>query len=204
MPKHNADTIADALRRRICLEPPTASPVLHEQALAAEFNVSRTPVRQALQRLAYERLVEVRSGVGTVVSPLNPDQRDMDINLAGALLDVAAEIEGDRPLSIQANSFIIALESQINATTALDLDTNYTIRSTMLGIVAGELSNDILAEALKAALWRLFRWRMADAAAEPSGIDHRLREVIALMAEATKVGTVRALLVAQHMPRASG
>lgn len=203
MPKHNADTIADALRKRICLEPPTASPVLHEQTLAAEFSVSRTPVRQALQRLAYERLVEVRSGVGTVVSPLILENRSMDINLASALLDVAADIEGDRPLSMEANAFVIALERQVSTATSLDLDTNYTIRSTMLGIIARELSNDILAEALKASLWRLFRWRMADAAAAPSGIDTRLREVIELMAEATKVGTVRALLKAQHMPRAT-
>ncbi|MBY4892256.1 GntR family transcriptional regulator [Rhodobacteraceae bacterium N5(2021)] len=200
MPRHNADTIADALRKRICLEPPTASPVLHEQALAAEFGVSRTPVRQALQRLAYERLVEVRSGVGTVVSPLSEDQRAMDIHLASALLDVAAEMEGDRPLSIEANAYINALEHRVSEATALDLDTNYTIRSTMLEVVTSELSNDILAEALKAALWRLFRWRLAAAAEEPSGIDTRLREVIGLMADATKVGTVRALLKAQHMP----
>lgn len=204
MPKHNADTIADALRKRICLEPPTASPVLHEQTLAAEFSVSRTPVRQALQRLAYERLVEVRSGVGTVVSPLELEKRSMDVNLASALLDVAADIEGDRPLSIEANAFVIALERQVSTATSLDLETNYTIRSTMLGIIARELSNDILAEALKASLWRLFRWRMAEAAAVPSGIDNRLREVIELMAEATKVGTVRALLQAQHMPRVTG
>ncbi|MER8607582.1 GntR family transcriptional regulator [Mesorhizobium sp. M1233] len=32
--------------------------------LAAEFNVSRTPVRQALQRLDYEGLVETKNGVG--------------------------------------------------------------------------------------------------------------------------------------------
>ncbi|WP_050761374.1 GntR family transcriptional regulator [Jannaschia sp. CCS1] len=202
MPKHNADSIADALRKRICLEPPTASLVLHEQALAEEFEVSRTPVRQALQRLAYERLVEVRSGVGTVISPLKEDGREMDINLASALLDVAADIEGDRALSIESNAFIIALEQQVSAATALDLDTNYTIRSTLMGIVTREMSNDILAEALKAALWRLFRWRMADAAAEPSGIDARLREVIERMAAATKVGTVRALLQAQHSPSA--
>lgn len=200
MPKHNADTIAEALRRRICMEPPTASPVLHEQALAAEFEVSRTPVRQALQRLAYERLVEVRSGVGTVVSALSEDRREMDVTLASALLDLAANIEGDRPLSLESNAFIIAMERQISASTALDLESNYTIRLTLMEIVTREMSNDILTEALKAALLRLFRWRLADAAAEPSGIDHRLREVIAAMARATDVGTVRALLRAQHMP----
>lgn len=200
MPKHNAETIADALRKRICLEPPTESPVLHEQALAQGFGVSRTPVRQALQRLAYERLVEVRSGVGTVVSPLREDHRDADIRLANALLGVAADIEGDRPLSQEANAFIIALQRQVSTVTALDLGTNYIIRSTLLGIVSRELSNDILSDALKASLWRLFRWRLAEAAAEPSGIDPRLRAAIALMAEATKVGTLRALLKALHIP----
>lgn len=200
MSKHNAGTIADALRKRICLEPPTASPVLHEQALAVEFSVSRTPVRQALQRLAYERLVEVRSGVGTVVSPLEESNRDNDIQLAFALLGVAAEIEGDKPLSVEANSYIIALERQVSNADQIDLETNFTIRATSLQVITREMSNDILAEALKAALWRLFRWRMAEAAQLPSGIDPRLPIVMERMAEATRIGTVGALLEAQHLP----
>lgn len=203
MAKHNADTIADALRKRICLEPPTASPVLHEQALAVEFSVSRTPVRQALQRLAYERLVEVRSGVGTVVSPLSEEHRDDDIKLAFALLDVAAEMEGDKKLSLEANAYIIALERQVSGAETIDLETNYTIRATSLLVITREMSNDILAEALKAALWRLFRWRMAEAAQRPSGMDPRLPEVMERMAEATRIGTVRALLEAQSMPSAA-
>ncbi|WP_245449908.1 GntR family transcriptional regulator [Rhizobium leguminosarum] len=39
-----------------------------ETELAAEFNVSRTPIRQALQRLDYDGLVETRNGVGTTVT----------------------------------------------------------------------------------------------------------------------------------------
>jgi DNA-binding GntR family transcriptional regulator len=42
--------------------------LLVETELAAEFNVSRTPIRQALQRLDYEGLVETRNGVGTTVT----------------------------------------------------------------------------------------------------------------------------------------
>lgn len=200
MQKENANTIAEALRKRICLEPPTASPVLHEQALAVEFGVSRTPVRQALQRLAYERLVEVRSGVGTVVSPLTEENREGDIKLAFELLRVAADYEGEKPLSLEANAYIVALGQQVKAAKALDLDTNYTIRSTSLMIITREMSNDILADALKAALWRLFRWRMAEAAAEPSGIDPRLPIVMERMSEATQIGTVRALFEAQQRP----
>lgn len=197
MSKHNAASIADALRKRICLEPPTASPVLHEQALAEEFSVSRTPVRQALQRLAYERLVEVRSGVGTVVSPLDESRRDLDIELAFSLLRVGAEIEGDKPLSVEANAYIVALERQVSTTDAIDLETNYKIRATSLAVISQEMTSDILAEALKAALWRLFRWRMAEAAQSADGKDSRLPEVMERMANATRIGTVRALLEAQ-------
>ena len=42
--------------------------LLVETELASEFNVSRTPIRQALQRLDYEGLVETRNGVGTTVT----------------------------------------------------------------------------------------------------------------------------------------
>ncbi|MEJ6388524.1 winged helix-turn-helix domain-containing protein [Gymnodinialimonas ulvae] len=199
MAKHNAETIANSLRKRICLEPPTQSPVLHEQELAHEFGVSRTPVRQALQRLAYERLVEVRSGVGTVVSALKVEDKQRDIDLAFSLLKVASEIEGDRPLSVEANAYIVALERQVNAANEIDLETNFTIRSTSLNIITNEMNSDILGNALKAALWRLFRWRMAEAADSSSGIDPRLTEVMTRMAEATRIGTLRALLEAQSM-----
>lgn len=198
MSKHNADTIANALRKRICLEPPTATPVLHEQSLAEDFGVSRTPVRQALQRLAYEKLVEVRSGVGTVVSPLAPERKAADVTTAFALSGIAAELEGDKPLSVEANAYIVALERQVAESKGIDLETNYTIRSTTIHIITREMENDIIAEALKASLWRLFRWRMAEAAEIPSGIDPRLPEVMRRMAEATRIGTLRALLDAQH------
>lgn len=198
MPKHNAETIANALRKRICMEPPTQSPLLHEQALAVEFGVSRTPVRQALQRLAYERLVEVRSGVGTVVSALDPSRREDDIQLAHGLLRLAAEMEGDRPLSLEAKGYIVALERQIADAASVDLASKYAIRSTTLTVITREMSNDILAEALKAALWRLFRWRLAEAAAAPEGIDAYLRGAMERMARATSAGTVRALLEALY------
>ena len=196
MAKHNAETIANVLRKRICMEPPTQSPVLHEQSLAEEFGVSRTPVRQALQRLAYERLVEVRSGVGTVVSPLSEETRDQDYALASALATVAADIEGDRPLSVEANAYIIALERQVADASEMDLETNYTIRATSINILTREMSNDILAQALKAALWRLFRWRLAEARDYPMGVDPRLTKVMARMAQATQTGTFRALITA--------
>lgn len=198
MAKYNAETIANALRKRICLQASTANPVLHEQALAQEFNVSRTPVRQALQRLAYERLVEVRSGIGTVVADLDPAKKDQDIAVAHALAGVAAEIEGNRPLSVEGRAYLVALERQVADAHAIDLETNYTIRSTAITIITREMDDEILADALKAALWRLFRWRMKEATEMASGVDPRLREVMERLAAASKIGTLGAVLHAQQ------
>jgi DNA-binding GntR family transcriptional regulator len=44
---------------------------LSEEELAAEFNVSRTPIRRVLSRLEAEGLVESRHGVGTIVTSIS-------------------------------------------------------------------------------------------------------------------------------------
>lgn len=64
----NAETIRHALARRIVsgnLEPGT---VLDETRLAAEFNVSRTPVREALRKLGVTGLVQQSSHRRTIVA----------------------------------------------------------------------------------------------------------------------------------------
>jgi len=63
-----ASEIHRVLRDRICLLRYRPGELLVETELASEFNVSRTPIRQALQRLDYEGLVETRNGVGTTVT----------------------------------------------------------------------------------------------------------------------------------------
>jgi len=64
------DAVYATLRDRICLRDYPPGTVLREADLAAEFNVSRTPIRTVLQRLAYGGLIESRDGVGTIVTTL--------------------------------------------------------------------------------------------------------------------------------------
>ncbi|ETW12365.1 GntR family transcriptional regulator [Roseivivax marinus] len=59
------------LRGRICLLDYPPGTKLGEEALAAEFGVSRTPVRRVLARLSDEGLVEARHGVGTIVTDVD-------------------------------------------------------------------------------------------------------------------------------------
>ncbi|MDH3235904.1 MAG: GntR family transcriptional regulator [Alphaproteobacteria bacterium] len=65
------DRIYKGIRERICLLDYRPGALLNEGHLAEEFGVSRTPVRNVLQRLNYEGLVETRNGVGTIVTDLN-------------------------------------------------------------------------------------------------------------------------------------
>jgi DNA-binding GntR family transcriptional regulator len=45
--------------------------VINEGQLADEFEVSRSPIRNVLQRLNYEGLLKTRNGVGTIVSEVD-------------------------------------------------------------------------------------------------------------------------------------
>ncbi|QFT61472.1 GntR family transcriptional regulator [Roseivivax sp. THAF30] len=64
----------DVLRTRICLLDYPPGTKLGEEALAAEFGVSRTPLRRVLARLSDEGLVETRHGVGTLVTDVEPSE----------------------------------------------------------------------------------------------------------------------------------
>lgn len=70
-PRTTTEGIYHALRERICLLEIEPGSRLTEQALAAEFGVSRTPIRQVLDRLEHERLVIQRPGAGTSVATID-------------------------------------------------------------------------------------------------------------------------------------
>ena len=61
----------DSLRRRICLLDYSPNTRLSEEELAAEFGVSRTPLRRVLGRLESEGLVKAVHGVGTLVTDVD-------------------------------------------------------------------------------------------------------------------------------------
>lgn len=65
------ERIYKAIRERICLLEYPPGTLLNEALLAEEFEVSRTPVRNVIQRLNYEGLLETRNGVGTVVTEVD-------------------------------------------------------------------------------------------------------------------------------------
>ena len=65
---------------------------LRDQDLAAQFGVSRTPVREALQRLEDEGLVETRAGAQTRVIPLDTRVAREAFPVVAALHALAARL----------------------------------------------------------------------------------------------------------------
>lgn len=99
-----AEQIYEMLRRAIVmLEMAPGSPVA-EKEICAAYNVSRTPVREAVQKLSEEGLINVIPHSGTYVS---------QISYAGAeegfVIRLALEIEGVRRASARAEADTQAL-----------------------------------------------------------------------------------------------
>lgn len=69
---------------------------LVETALAADYSVSRTPVREALQRLIVEGFLERNSGRGLTVKPLTPEEVE-DLYMSRLTLEgLAARLAAQR------------------------------------------------------------------------------------------------------------
>jgi DNA-binding GntR family transcriptional regulator len=77
----------DALRTRICLLDYPPGSRLSEEALAAEFGTSRTPLRRVLAKLEDEGLVVSQHGVGTIVT-------DVDLGEMARTYDLRRELAG--------------------------------------------------------------------------------------------------------------
>jgi DNA-binding GntR family transcriptional regulator len=87
----------EELRRRICrLDYPPGTKLAEEQ-LAAEFGVSRTPVRRVLCHLEAEGLVDSRHGVGTVVTDPDLDHLRQIYALRMRLAELMGELDPEPP-----------------------------------------------------------------------------------------------------------
>lgn len=80
-----APQIYAALRQRIVDNRLPPGAVLSETVLAAQFDISRTPLRAAMQQLAAEGLIETRPQVGSVVAPLDLGRLEEAVLVRSAL-----------------------------------------------------------------------------------------------------------------------
>jgi len=96
-PKRSASSdVYDVLRERICLLRYPPGRTLHETELAREFGLSRTPIRQVLQKLEFQGFVETRNGVGTIVTGVDynafRDVYDLRLKLAELIGELSPNV----------------------------------------------------------------------------------------------------------------
>jgi DNA-binding GntR family transcriptional regulator len=82
----SSDQVYEELKRDILRGKFTPGSPLKERDLCSLMNVSRTPVREALQRLGREGLAEIRPGRSTIVAELDQEEIN-EIFALGAMLE---------------------------------------------------------------------------------------------------------------------
>lgn len=112
--KSRADEIYESLRRLIVtleLQPRAA---LHEKELCARFDISRTPVREALLRLAAQGLVTIAPQHGTFVAAINPaavrQAHFLRVNLEVPVVNLLCEAEN---LNLSGPQAVLQEQKQI-------------------------------------------------------------------------------------------
>jgi len=104
--------IYEQLRQRIATRVYPPAMRLSESELATEFGLSRTPVRQALQRLATDGLVSIKNGVGVTVTDLDRTEIDQAYYLRCELAAMIGHLN-PRPLSEADLAELAAIHARV-------------------------------------------------------------------------------------------
>jgi len=135
------------------------SHILYENSLAEEFGVSRTPVRQVLQRLAYEHQVETRTGIGTVVPPLDPTRAAQDFRTLAGMFELAAQT-ADPSFDAAARDLLGQLETLVERGAPeqlMEASAVFALNSWLIAFARKLNPEPIMADAAASLHWRALR-----------------------------------------------
>lgn len=186
--------IADDLRAQICLSAADAPPVFHEASIARQYGLSRTPIREILQALSAEGLVETRAGVGTIATRLDPAERPRAFRVYAALILAGADCLGDRPVPDEVKIELSGLANLAAMETRHSAEGFVTICRGLTHALAVTVDDQIFSSAMRAAHWRVLRWRTLDFRDDPEANWARMTGNLQLAARSLGDGTVADLL----------
>ena len=109
--KHSLGQEATVLLRQMLLDGRfVVGERLVEDRIASELGISRTPLREALHRLAQEGLLEKRRAGGYALRPLNTTEVEDAINIRSMLEAYAASLAASRSTQAQRDSLSANLQ----------------------------------------------------------------------------------------------
>jgi DNA-binding GntR family transcriptional regulator len=176
-----SDQAYDAIRDKIVsLEIPPGAPIEEEQ-LAAELGLGRTPVREAIKRLAHRRLVVVYPRSGSFAADLHPSDLEALCDMRERLEGLAAEraaTEATYEERQELREILEALEASTDPNDLLELDV--TVHRAVHRMAHNPYLLDALTQSLDLSLrmWNLAKERLPDLNHHVHGQAEVLRAVL--------------------------
>ncbi len=119
---------------------------LNERILAAQLNVSRTPLREALKLLAGERLIELHPNRGASVARLERDDIEHLFELMAALEALAGELAASRRTDSELTELRALHFEMLAAHARRDLQAYYRINRDIHQLINRCARNPVLSE----------------------------------------------------------
>jgi DNA-binding GntR family transcriptional regulator len=170
-----ADRAYDELKRRILDNEMPAGTLALEQEIAVMLDMSRTPVREALIRLAQEGMVEVRPRHGMRVLPVSADDMQEIYEVLVALEAKAAEIVAARGIGEAELAALEGTVADMDAALAADDLNAWSAADERFHMLLVELSGNRRLAAMVATVWdQAHRARMLTLRLRPRPTDSNL------------------------------
>lgn len=143
------DQAYHAIKRLIITTALRPGEILSEPALSTELDIGRTPIRQAIDRLLNDGLVEVMPRKGTIVKPVSLDEilNIIDARIVNETfcVRVAAErASPDVPVQLRAN-----LAAMREAAGARDIEAIAGLDQQFHALIAGATRNPVMSDLLR-------------------------------------------------------
>lgn len=182
---HRLEHICNEVRKRICVGEYADGQALYEEKLAKEFEVSRTPIRQVLHRLALERFVETKSGIGTLIIPADRVSFEDDQNILAQTLTMMSSLS---PININDDdrielatllhmSKMMVKDFSISAYWNICYRYNYLIRE--------KIRHDLMRDTTHILFCRLYRWLLVSPT--PEKIEQLTQTLLEELQQATQL-----------------
>lgn len=142
--KMDAASIQRVLLERICLLQYKPGDQLKEAGLAREFGVSRTPVRDALNRISHLGMIESRNGVGTVVVSLSAEEIRHVYEMRLELACLIGKLSPIRPDAGHLAALRELLERAYRLEGSFDADDYILINHTLHDVISSMIGNTSL------------------------------------------------------------
>jgi DNA-binding GntR family transcriptional regulator len=173
---------------------------LDERALAARFNVSRTPIREALQQLAAQQYVNIVPRQGVFVTKMTvPQLRDM-LELLNELEVISARLAARRMNDEQRGELQRAIDEGVEALNRGDARAFARTNADFHEVICAACHNDYLADQIRSIRRLISRYRpkpfIAPSRRQKAIADHQALAQALLSGDEGEAGNI----MAQHSP----